>query len=157
MSGIQMVSLIGLVFGLVFFFGTMMYLHKLNTKQSDFSWAGIFVAWCLRGLTRSTFTGFISPKILTVTVTLQSYINPQLMLCTAARGTIVCQCKCKPAKRCDVTPHTTQRSLFSATIYVLHSYIHCVAVATPQRPVDLLVRRVFKQVLNMRIFNRTRL
>jgi len=37
MSGIQMVSLIGLVFGLVFFFGTMMYLHKLNTKQSDFS------------------------------------------------------------------------------------------------------------------------
>lgn len=32
MSSIQIISLIGLALGLAFFFGTMIYLHKLNKK-----------------------------------------------------------------------------------------------------------------------------
>lgn len=32
MSGIQIVSLIGLTLGLTFFFGTMIYLHNLSKK-----------------------------------------------------------------------------------------------------------------------------
>lgn len=35
MNKIQIISLIGLAFGLAFFFGTMLYLHHINKKPSN--------------------------------------------------------------------------------------------------------------------------